>query len=272
VRYDATLKNLFTHSARGLFRTLTGSTPTEWLNVEMPRVNARRLDLLGRFRNGELWNIEFQATNDAQMAERAGGYYLETRIRTGEHVEQIILYLGKEPMRMNPSIDTPSMQFKFRLMDIGELDGDALAANGDLGDAMLAILARVKSRQQAIRRVLDRIAKLKGKAREVAIEQLAIIAGLRGLEVDVIEEARKYMPFVVDLMENKIYRARYERGLAAGRTEGRLETLRLLLKKRFGRLPAWAQKRLDGATTEQLETWTLKVLDASTLEDVLGKR
>jgi hypothetical protein len=165
VKYDVTLKTLFTRSARGLLRRLTGGSVTEWLNVEMPRVNVPRLDLLGRFSNGALWNIEFQTTNDAQMAERAGVYYLETRIRTGEHVEQIVLYLGKAPVRMSSSIDTPSMQFKFRLVDIGEIDGDELAESGDLGDAMLAILARVKSRQLAIRRVLDRIAKLKGKAR-----------------------------------------------------------------------------------------------------------
>lgn len=77
--------------------------------------------------------------------------------------------------------------------------------------------------------------------------------------------------FVIDLMENRIYRNRYERGVADGRAESAVKVLRALLKKRFGRLPVWAQKRLDEATAEHVETWSLKVLDARKVEDVLGK-
>src|SRR5438067_1411325 len=86
-----------------------------------------------------------------------------------------------EIVRMKGSIDTPSMKYQVRVVDIRDLDGDELAASGDLGDAILAILARVKSRSETIRRVLDKIVKLKGREREVAVEQLAIVAGLRGI-------------------------------------------------------------------------------------------
>jgi predicted transposase YdaD len=83
------------------------------------------------------------------------------------------------------------------------------------------------------------------------------------------------MPFVVDLMENKVFQARYERGLAEGeakgKAEGELKVLQAQMNKRFGELPRWAQERLERATTEQLETWSLKLLDAATLEEVLGK-
>ena len=143
-------------------------------------------------------------------------YYLEARIKHDEDVEQIVLYLGKEPVWMRDFIDTRAMRFKFRLIDIGELDGDELAASGDLGDAILSVLAKVKNRREAVRRALDRIATLKGKKRELAVEHLTILAGLRGVEADVVEEARAYMPFVIDLMENAVFRNRYERGVAAG--------------------------------------------------------
>ena len=270
-QYDSTLKQLFERSARGLLMTLTGgASVTGWINVELPSVRVPRMDLFGRLDNGWLLNLEFQTTNEKRLAERVGVYYLEARMRTDDDadIDQVVLYLGKEPMKMRCEIDSPSMKFHFRLIDIGDLDGDELAASGDLGDAMLAVLARVRSRQAAIRRVLDRIGKLKGKERELAVEQLTILVGLRGLEVELREEAREYMPFVVDLMENEIFRKRYERGVA----QGELKTLQAQLKKRFGRLPVWAQKRLDEATTEQIESWTLKVLDARKLEDVLGKR
>lgn len=126
------------------------------------------------------------------------------------------------------------------------------------------------------RSVLACIGKLDGKERELAVEQLAILAGLRGLEVEVIEEARKFMSFVIDLTENKIFQNRYQRGLAEGEArgelKGELKVIRTQLTKRFGRLPAWARKRLDSATTEQLDSWSLKLLDAKTLEGVIGKR
>ena len=178
-----------------------------------------------------------------------GIYYLVSRIQSkGEHVEQVVLYLGRRPPRMQSSLVRPAMTFQIRILDIGDVDGEYLAASGDLGDALLAVLARVRDRQATIRQALDRIATLEGKERELAIEQLIILAGLRGLAVEVVNEARKYMPFVVDLMENEVFRERYERGLAEGKAEGELKVLRAQLNKRFGELPAWAQERLGRRT------------------------
>ncbi len=79
------------------------------------------------------------------------------------------------------------------------------------------------------------------------------------------------MPFVVDLMENKVFQARYESGLAEGEARGELKVLRAQLNKRFGELPAWAQERLERASAEQLETWSLKLLDAASLDEALGR-
>ena len=132
-QYDATLKQLFERSARGLLRTLCGgATVTEWINVELPSVRVPRMDLLGRLDSGGLLNIEFQTTNESFIAERAGIYYLETRIKYKQDVDQVMLYLGKEPMRLENTIDTKQMHFTFRLIDIAELDGDELARSGDL--------------------------------------------------------------------------------------------------------------------------------------------
>jgi predicted transposase YdaD len=179
---------------------------------------------------------------------------------------------------MAGTIDTPRLKFEFRLVDIAELDGDQLLASGDVGDAMLGVLARVTDRRLAIRHVLERIAKLKERERELAFAQLMILSGLRGLEPKVRKEA-KNMPFVIDLMENEFYREAFEKGYkraeeqgrAKWRVEAELKILHGLLTHRFGRLPLWARKRLESATTRQLEAWSLKLLDAKKLEDVLGK-
>jgi len=59
-------------------------------------------------------------------------------------------------------------------------------------------------------------------------------------------------------------------GKLEGRLEGELVLLERQLGKRFGPLTEETRARLRKATTEQLETWAERVLEAKTLEDVFG--
>jgi len=59
-------------------------------------------------------------------------------------------------------------------------------------------------------------------------------------------------------------------GRLEGKFEGELALLERQLGKRFGSLTEETRARLRKATTEQLETWAERVLEAKTLEDVFG--
>ena len=59
-------------------------------------------------------------------------------------------------------------------------------------------------------------------------------------------------------------------GLEKGLHKGQLNTLVRQLTRRFGPLPDAALARLQSATPDQLDLWTDRVLDAPTLEAVLG--
>jgi predicted transposase YdaD len=59
-----------------------------------------------------------------------------------------------------------------------------------------------------------------------------------------------------------------EEGRAEGRTQGSRALLVRLLTARFGPLPGAVTERLACATTEQLERWAERVLDADSLDDV----
>ncbi|MBF0304123.1 MAG: Rpn family recombination-promoting nuclease/putative transposase [Alphaproteobacteria bacterium] len=63
-----------------------------------------------------------------------------------------------------------------------------------------------------------------------------------------------------------------QEGLQEGRQEGRRQgesiILRRILERRFGVLPDWARQRLSSADTALLEDWSLRVLDAESLDDV----
>ncbi len=61
-----------------------------------------------------------------------------------------------------------------------------------------------------------------------------------------------------------------QQGMQQGRVEGRAQVLRKLLERRFGHLPVWARARLEGAGEAELDAWTDAVIDANSLESVLG--
>ncbi len=59
-----------------------------------------------------------------------------------------------------------------------------------------------------------------------------------------------------------------EQGMRQGRAEGERAVLELLLRRRFGRLPAEKAELLQSAPEADLEAWADKVLDAGTLDEV----
>jgi len=89
------------------------------------------------------------------------------------------------------------------------------------------------------------------------------------------------MPVFIDIMENKVLGREFKRGLQEGRQEGRQEGLEegrqegerivlcRLIEKRFGTVPSWAEERLAGRSTAELEELSVRVLDATSIEDLL---
>jgi hypothetical protein len=67
--FDTTIKLLILDSAE-LLRQLGVEHVTTWLNVELPRVQNRRADLVGKFASGTIVHIEIQSENDPEMAVR----------------------------------------------------------------------------------------------------------------------------------------------------------------------------------------------------------
>ncbi len=63
-----------------------------------------------------------------------------------------------------------------------------------------------------------------------------------------------------------------ERGKKLGERDARRAVLLQQLRQRFGRVPADVRARVAGATDPQLERWLTRVVLASTLRDVFGRR
>jgi hypothetical protein len=61
-----------------------------------------------------------------------------------------------------------------------------------------------------------------------------------------------------------------QRGEQVGRQQGEAALLLRLMERRFGPLPTWARDRVAAADTAMMEEWGLRLLEATSLEEVFA--
>jgi len=266
--YDVALKLLLQASAGSLLRQLTGIQITRWLNIELPQVRTRYVDLLGVSADGDLIHIELQSWNHRKMAFRMAEYALAIYRQFGRFPKQIVLYVGMSKLRMAASLSgpdpaQPDFSFRYTLIDIRDLEGAPLLASEHIEDNVLAILTRLQDRVATVRRILERIATLEEPARRTMLSQLLIISGLRRLEQTIKEEAQK-MPILNSILSHQVIGP----AIRQGRKEGRKEILRRQLEKRFGLVPDWVEDRLGSLSASELGEVAVRLLDVERLEEL----
>jgi hypothetical protein len=275
--FDTVLKELILGSRSLLVEDLAGSPVVEWVNVEFPRTRNARADLVGWLADGRLWHLELQGENDDNIDWRALEYLVLIHRQMKKTPIQVTLYVGDEPLRMRGRIDLEPLRFRHRVVDIRDFDAERLLASENLNDNVMSILCRVADRREAVRRILRRIAVRPGPERADALARLLVLSGLRGASASaLVAEESRTMPVVIDPMKNPVLRQWYEEALAQGFARGQEQganqesdtILRHLLERRFGPLPEWTASRLASSTREQREDWALRLLDASSLEDI----
>jgi predicted transposase YdaD len=278
--YDVALKVLLRGSAQGAFRMLTGISVERWIDIELPKVQNPRVDLLGESADGALIHLELQSGNDAEMPLRMAEYALGVYRLFGKFPRQLVLYVGERVLRMSPTLSGPRFSFSYELIDLRDMDGEPLLASEQVGDNVIAILTCLRDRRSAIHEIVCKIAGLEGSQRESALRQLVILSGLRGLE-EVIEGEIKNMPILNDIMDHKVLGREFKRGLdeglqqglqhglQQGLQQGELKLVRKLIEERFGAITAWADQRLSSYSAAELETLGVRLLHANTLEELL---
>ena len=258
--YDVALKLLLRTPGLLALRELTGVAIDTWQDAELPKIQNIRADLLGKTADGSLIHLELQSSNDGTMPLRMAEYSLGIFRLFRQFPRQVLVYVGEVPLRMETELHGPDFSFRYRAVDIRTLDGDELLESGTVADNVIAILARLRDHKEAVRRIVEKIAGLPSDEREASLAQLLVLSGLRHLEESVEQEARK-MPILNDILDNKVLGREFKRG--------ELTVLRRQIEKRFGAVPNWAEDRLTGRTTTELEELSIRVLDAASLEDLL---
>ena len=89
---DITLKSLLTDSVDFILRQIgQDESVTKWLNVELPKVQNQRADLLAELASGRLLHVELQSTNDPRMPLRMLDYGVEILRTQGVFPLQLVI-------------------------------------------------------------------------------------------------------------------------------------------------------------------------------------
>jgi hypothetical protein len=268
--FDGALKELFQQDHPSLLERLTGGAKVrEFLNVELPRVQQRRVDLVILLEGNTILHVEIQSANDRNIAYRMLTYYALVKQAYKRPVRQVILYVGEDRLKMPDRLEEDGNRFVYGVSDIREFDAEELMTTGNQADLALAVLAGGgKSRLSGI---LKKAARLKGPARNRVLAQILLLAGLRGVAGKVQWDLRN-MDMVIDVTKNPVLMKWRREALQEGEAKGMSRILHDLVQAKFGPLPKWAEDRMAKSTPAQVERRAKKILTAETLEDVLGKR
>ena len=179
-----------------------------------------------------------------------------------------MLYVGRARLLMASEFQAnDEFLFRYRIVDIRDVDADLLLNSDGIGDNVLSVLTRLRNKRKAMRQIVSRIAELDEAGQSSLFEQLSMVAGLRGLEPLVKEETGQ-MPITEDILKHQFIGPAYRQG----REEGRQSELRLVLRlitKRFGQIPASLDERLSRSSVDELEAIAERILDAASLEELL---
>ncbi|MDD2748516.1 DUF4351 domain-containing protein [Acidithiobacillus sp.] len=254
-----------------------------------PRVEERRADLVARMRGQDghfLLHIEVQNNNDLQMPCRMLRYRSDLCLQQPEEeIRQVLLYIGKEPLRMASGITQSGLEYQYQTVDMHRIDCTRLLDEDSPDALVLAVLCDFKGRspRAVIRHILGRLQVLTegapGRFRDY-MKMLEILSTNRDL-FDVVKEEQSMLSEVL-ITELPSYGLGMERGMEQGleqgleqgrqqgRQQGEQQMLRKLLQKRFGPLRPEFEARISSASVEELERLGEQVLEGLTLDQIFS--
>src|SRR5713226_4263105 len=109
MQFDTILKTLFQSSHLLLLESLTDVPIREWINVEIPKAQMNKLDLVAWLTDGRLYHLELQSGNNSDMPWRMLEYYFLLWKRYGVQPLQQVIYVGGRPLSMSAGIEHSSL-------------------------------------------------------------------------------------------------------------------------------------------------------------------
>ena len=168
--------------------------------------------------DGEIHHVEFQTTNEPGFGLRMLGYYYYLISTHKKHVVQTVLYMGRDPLRLESTFTTPSLELRYEIINLSEYDAESLLASDDWADIVMALLAKGDP-SKVLTVATERLRKMGRDDQAWASGTLLLLSGILGIEATV--NARLKEADVINVMENKVLGPMILQEYEKGRGEGR---------------------------------------------------
>ncbi|MEO5332948.1 MAG: Rpn family recombination-promoting nuclease/putative transposase [Magnetococcus sp. YQC-5] len=258
----------------------------------------REDDVIWRLRFGDVWLyvyilLEFQALIDDFMPLRVGDYMfsLYQDLRRAKQLPDkklppilpVVVYTGKQewdvPLDINemivpvPGLEIYQLHMRYLVLDVTTMAESELESLRNLA----AVLFRLeKSRSvETVRKLVRTLQEWLKAPEQISLRRAFAIWLRRVLLPKRLPKAD--IPEMTDLYEVDTMLAEsvqewvkpwMDQGRQDGIQIGEAKVLTRQLQRRFGHLPAWANEKIAKAELPVLEEWTLRILDAPTLDGV----
>jgi len=200
-------------------------------------------------------------------------------------VYPLILYHGRKPwpypvnFHSLISIDDPVLlrhlpEFSPVLHDVARLGDNEIT--GEAAAGTLLLLLKYIFRPDLAERLPGLLVQARTlledeNGREIMFTLLYYLTGATGrVDEKTLEHALKETASGGEVMKSFLKKY-FDQGVQKGVAQGELRLLLRLLRKRFGDLPGWVEERLRQASSGMLETWSERVLTATSLEEVFAE-
>jgi predicted transposase YdaD len=285
--YDQAFKFLAEHDAEALLLLLGDMHPGQQAHIQvLPRevsISAQLPDQPYEVTtDGErrLVHVEAQTAYDANLPEGMLEYAVRLWLKYRLPITSYALLLTdrKVPRELpeTATLSSGNLDISLRYAPVCLWQLSARSALEFNRASLLPFVPLMKGAPEDLELGARRLAEVSeaSEQQELSLHFL-LLGGLRYNREDLLELlGRKSMIPIEQLKESSFYQYILEEGRQeghqAGHQAGVRDTLRLLLEQRFGALPDWAAKKIEGASEETLEKWSARLLSAASLEDALA--
>ncbi|BAV06582.1 hypothetical protein SAMN05421788_107244 [Filimonas lacunae] len=259
--YDKILRETFKNPKHNLLKSLLAietdkilPLPTKVQQTIIEREADTVVEVVPVTGTSFILHVEWQSTNDHQMAFRMAKYDLLLAECYGKKVMGIVIYVGEKTMTMVNSYESFGLQYTCPIIDIRNISSKVFLSSDDPGEVLLAILTGNGDKLELIREILTKLQILtKGDDtvfRE-KVKHLEIIAQLRGIDLqEQIVKAEVYMPVTLDIRNDIRYLQGREEGVEEGKVKSKVEIGLEMIKIGMNEETI---KRLTGFTLDQLK-------------------
>jgi hypothetical protein len=221
-QYDKILKENIQAIIPSLMQNILGIKAVS--SIKLPdyvqHTKERKADVLEKITdiNGNTFvlQIEFQVSDELEMAHRMADYFIMLDRKYKIPVEQFVIYIGEGIPKMSPTLIRKRMTFEYPLISFSELDYEIFLKSNKPEEIILGILANFKNEEpeKALKQIINRIEETSEGdfTFKKYFNQLRVLAQLRNLEIK--------LKTVMDSIANYISEERdvlYLRGLEKGK-------------------------------------------------------